>query len=156
MKILKWQKIILFSVFIFISLALVLPVLAAWPPVAIIPKGCLDKAPTCTSGTDDPKTCCGVNAMLQIFVNIAQLIFALTGSAALLMFAYGGVMFIIAAGSQERVGKAKEILKAAVIGLVIIFGSWLIINFTISALTQGTVTGGKLFGSQDWFKFKTK
>lgn len=150
-KILKWQKIVLFSVFIFISLVLVLPVLAAWPPITIIPAEC---TASCTPGQEcAPIAKCGLNGILQTIINIAQLIFALTGSAALLMFAYGGVMFILAAGNQERVSKAKEILKAAVIGLVIIFGSWLIINFVVSALTGGAVTGGKLFGSQDWFKY---
>ncbi|OGY44693.1 MAG: hypothetical protein A3J62_01160 [Candidatus Buchananbacteria bacterium RIFCSPHIGHO2_02_FULL_38_8] len=82
---------------------------------------------------------CNLNSLLQTIINFTQLILAVTGSAALLMFTYGGVMFIISSGNQERITKGKEILKAAAIGIVLIFTSWLIINFTIYALTGGKV-----------------
>ena len=85
------------------------------------------------------KVTCGLNEVLQTVINFTQLILALTGTTALLMFVYGGVMFILAGGNQDRVGKGKEILKAATIGIILIFTSWLIINFVIY-----TATGGKV------------
>ncbi|MCL5795055.1 MAG: pilin [Patescibacteria group bacterium] len=125
---------------------------ATWD-LHVVPDGCLlEEAPVCEEGKDDPKTCCGVNAMLQIIINVSQIVLSLTGSAALLMFVYGGIMFIIAGGAQDKISKAKDILKGSVIGIVIILCSWIIVNTVISALTDGKVTGGKLFGSQDWNK----
>ena len=50
------------------------------------------------------------------------------------MFIYGGFMFLISAGSADSVGKAKQIITAAVIGLIIVFSSYLIIKFTLDSM----------------------
>jgi len=119
----------------------------------LIPAACIDSTPDRTTDPTTGKatvagTPCGLNQMLQTVINVSQLIFAFTGSAALLMFTYGGILFIIAAGSQERVQKAKQTLSAAVIGIAIILGAWMIINFTIIALTGcGINSKAKLFTS---------
>ena len=47
---------------------------------------------------------------------------------AILMLVIGGVMFLAAAGNPETIGKAKKIITATILGLVIIFSAWLIIN----------------------------
>ena len=82
---------------------------------------------------------CNLNSVFQTIVNVTQLILAMVGSLALLMFTYGGLMFIIAAGAQERIQKAKQILVAASIGVAIIFSAWLIVNIVIGTLTSGTI-----------------
>ena len=108
--------------------------------------------PECRSNPDfvGPQKECDLNSLIQVGYNIAKIIFALTGSAALLMFIYGGAMFVIAAGSQERISKAKEIIKASVIGLLIIFSAWIIVNFVVLALTGGNIGGiGTIFG-KNW------
>ena len=80
---------------------------------------------------------CSLSVIFQTIINFSRLILALTGSVALLMFMYGGVLFIIAAGSQEKITKGKEAMKTASIGVIIILGAFLIVNFTIFALTGG-------------------
>ncbi len=62
------------------------------------------------------------------------MILGITGSLALLAFIAGGIMFLISAGSSERVTRAKQILLGAVIGLVIVFTSFMIIQFVYTAL----------------------
>ena len=58
------------------------------------------------------------------------------------MFVYGGVMMLISAGNSEQVSKAKGIIMAAIIGLVIVFVSYIIVSFVISALgAQNTAVG---------------
>ena len=57
----------------------------------------------------------------------------------MLMIVYAGTMLILAAGQAERVTKAKDILKASIIGLVIILGAWMFINAIILTLTEGVV-----------------
>ncbi len=72
--------------------------------------------------------------MVMIMVRASSWILGIVGSLALLMFIYGGFMFLISAGSSEKIGKAKTILIAAVVGLAIVFGSYLIIKFFLQTL----------------------
>ena len=66
---------------------------------------------------------------VRVFVSYYNRIFGIIGSLALLMFIYGGVMFLISAGNSEKVEQAKKIITGAVIGLVIVFASYAIISF---------------------------
>ncbi|QQR60452.1 hypothetical protein IPH19_03495 [Candidatus Uhrbacteria bacterium] len=55
------------------------------------------------------------------------------GALALLMFVYGGVMWMTA-GDSKRIDTAKEILKNSTIGLVLIFFSYSIVSVVFSLL----------------------
>lgn len=105
---------------------------------ALIPVGC----------TDSESTPCGLTEAFQTIINFTQILLAMTGSVMILMFVYGGTMMIIGgAAKEEYITKGKDAIKAAVIGLIIILGAWLMINFTILALTKGEVGGtAQLFG----------
>jgi len=94
---------------------------------------------------------CGLDAVLQVVINSSKLIIAFAGSAALLMFIYGGTLWIIAAGSPEKIEKGKTVMASAVIGIAIVLGAWLIVNFSILAITGGKIgEPGKIF-NRDWF-----
>lgn len=82
-----------------------------------------------------------VNDILNIAIGVTKIILGVVGSITLLMFVYGGLMFLISAGSSEKVAKAKSILVAAVIGLLIVFTSYLIIRFVLSALGRDDFQG---------------
>jgi len=75
-----------------------------------------------------------LNDMVKIAVRASRWILGIVGSLALLMFVYGGLMFLISAGSSDRVSKAKLILIAAVAGLAIVFASYLIIKFVLGTM----------------------
>ncbi len=75
-----------------------------------------------------------LNDLVKVGVNISVLILGVVGSLALIMFVYGGVMMLISAGNSEKVSKAKNIIMAAVIGIIIVFFSYAIIRFTMKAL----------------------
>lgn len=75
-----------------------------------------------------------LNDALGIGIMVVDWIFLLVGSLALLFFVYGGVMFLISAGNEQRVTQAKTIITNAVIGLLIVFGSYIIIEFALSGL----------------------
>ncbi len=47
---------------------------------------------------------------------------------ALLVLIYGGIVYTISAGNESRIGEAKEWVFGAVIGLFLLFGSYLILN----------------------------
>jgi len=87
-------------------------------------------------------TLCDLDDAFQTIINFTQILVALTGSVLILMFVYGGTMMIIGGAiKEEYITKGKDAIKAAVIGLVIVLGAWLVINFTILALTKGEVGG---------------
>jgi hypothetical protein len=84
-----------------------------------------------------------LNDFLLIGINVSDIILGVVGSLALLMFVYGGFMFLISSGNSEKVTKAKGIIIAAVVGLAIVFASYLIIQFVMEAFGfTGGFTGG--------------
>ncbi len=88
-----------------------------------------------------------LNDFVQVGVNVTKIILGTVGSLSLLMFIYGGVMMLISAGSSERVSKAKGIIMAAVIGLIIVFVSYIIVSFVIGALGGQNTSVGNWTGS---------
>jgi len=70
-----------------------------------------------------------LTCMLQTFGNIAQIILGLTGSAALIMFVYGGFLMVTSGGSSEAVSKGKTTLRNAIIGIFIVMTSGLLIQY---------------------------
>lgn len=75
-----------------------------------------------------------LNDGVQLMVNVAQWILGIVGSLALLMFVLGGFMFLISGGNSQTVEKGKSILVGAVIGLIIVFCSYMIIKFSMAAM----------------------
>lgn len=88
-----------------------------------------------------------LNDMVLLFIKISGWILGLVGSLALLMFVYGGFMFLISAGSSDKIGQAKKIIVAAVIGLIIVFSSYLIIRF-VSQTIGVDWQGGKILPAE--------
>jgi len=75
----------------------------------------------------------GLDDFLLLGVNVAKWILGIVGSIALLFFIYGGFTFLISAGNSAQVDKGKNIIIGAVVGLVIVFASYLIIKFVLQA-----------------------
>lgn len=130
LKIYKKQSLALFIFFIviglgFISNAITNPLKAQAAP--IISENTLGE--DCYQKGD-----CGLNDFIKIIKASYTTIFGFIGSIALIMFIIGGVMFLISGGNQEKVGKAKKLMISAVIGLLIVFASYLIIQFVLEAV----------------------
>ncbi|MDP1709512.1 MAG: pilin, partial [Candidatus Komeilibacteria bacterium] len=64
------------------------------------------------------------------------------GIIAVIMFITGGFKWMMAGGSEQEVTDAKNRIKNAVIGLVIVFASYVIVNFVVSQLSDATGAGG--------------
>ncbi len=90
--------------------------------------------PIVTQGTNYDTGNYELNDLLQLGVNVTKIILGVVGSLALLMFIYGGFMMLISSGNTEKVTKAKGIIMAAVVGLVIVFASYTIVQFVMEAL----------------------
>lgn len=82
-------------------------------------------------------TYCGnyeLNDFISLAINVSKWILGIVGSLALVMFIYGGVLFLISGGGSEKISQAKKIIVAAVIGLIIVFASFLIIKFVMGSM----------------------
>lgn len=51
------------------------------------------------------------------------------GVVFMILFLVGGLMYLSAAGNEDQTGKAKRMMIDAVIGLVLVLGSWAIARF---------------------------
>ncbi len=140
------KKLFLVSLVAIFFFLVASPVLASWPATPLLPP-CATGAQLGTA--ESPR--CGFNDFILLGVNLTKLILSIVGSLALLFFVYGGVMFLIAGGKSEAVTKGKTIITNAVIGLAIVLGAWVIVNFAIAALTGTSVGSVKLFGTQNWW-----
>jgi len=75
---------------------------------------------------------------------VEMVISTILGLVALGFFAltlYGGIIWLTARGKEEKVTQAKEILEAAVIGLIVISASYAIARFVFSRLSNESATG---------------
>lgn len=75
-----------------------------------------------------------IDDFVILAIRISRIILGIVGSLSLIMFIYGGFMFLISAGSSESITKARKIIIAAIIGLIIVFASYLIIKFVLGAI----------------------
>lgn len=117
--------------FLFLSLllfAIILPIIQVRAQ-GIVPEGKNSK------GVDKKETgAYELSDFTVLMVNVANWILGISGSLALLAFIVGGLMFLTSAGNKERVEQAKKILSGAVIGLAIVFFSYVVINFILSTV----------------------
>ena len=123
------KKIILLAVF---SLAIFMPVFVSAQGLKSAGKF-LDEA------ADTSKT--GLSSDLSGTVaSVIKAILALVGTAFLVLTIYAGVLWMTAAGEEAKIEKAVGILKASVIGLIIIMSAYAITYFVTSKL--GGAAGG--------------
>ena len=83
-------------------------------------------------GPDSP--CRDATIFVAMGINVASYLFGIVGALALLMFVYGGITLAISMGNPEKVKKGGEILLAALIGLAIVFGSYVLVRFLGEAI----------------------
>ena len=74
----------------------------------------------------------------QVVINVIQWVLGLLGLAAVIMVIFGGFTWMTASGNEEKIDKAKKVLKAAVIGLIIILLSWAIVTFIVGRVDTFT------------------
>ncbi|MFZ4648592.1 MAG: pilin [Patescibacteria group bacterium] len=70
-------------------------------------------------------------------VKIINLILMFLSIIAVCLIIYGGFVWMTSNGKEDRIATAKNILKNALIGLVVVLSSWAIAAFVLSKLTNG-------------------
>jgi len=140
LKIFKFS-IILLLVFNIFSIAILTVSAEGLLPERTGPE-CPDKSSNCGNYT--------LNDMARTAITISELILGIVGSLALLAFVAGGLMWMLSAGNPEWVTRGKQTILGAVIGLVIVFTSYMIIQLVYTALDIKKAEGGK-WSTSNWF-----
>ena len=65
---------------------------------------------------------------------LIKAVLGVLGIAFLLLLIYSGILYLLDQGTGDGVKKAKALLKAAIIGMIIIVAAYAIANFVIAAL----------------------
>jgi len=73
-----------------------------------------------------------------VIASMIRTAMGLLGIIAVLIVLYGGFTWMTAAGSEEKVGKAKKILTSGIIGLVIVISAYAITSFVVNGLIAAT------------------
>ncbi len=74
--------------------------------------------------------------------NIIRIFLGLLGVIAITLILIGGFMWMTAAGNEEKIAKAKQLLLNAVIGLAIVLAAFGITSFIIGRFLSATGEGG--------------
>lgn len=70
----------------------------------------------------------------ELVGQVLGIIYSFLGVIALVLIVYAGGMWLFAGGNQDKVAKAIEILRSAVIGLTVIISAYLITAFIIQII----------------------
>jgi hypothetical protein len=75
-----------------------------------------------------------IENILQTIINV---VLGFVGVIFLIMILYGGLIWMTARGSPEDVEKAKKLIEAAIIGIIIVFAAYGVSYFLISKFAPG-------------------
>lgn len=87
-----------------------------------------------TTGVDETTVSAIAGTVVNIFLSILGIIFVV-------LMLYGGYLWMTARGKEEQMEKAKELIRDAIIGLIIIVAAYAIASFIFSYLGRETLEG---------------
>lgn len=109
----------------------------------IIPCGRLIDDPSTTGiHEDQPCTLCSMILMAQLIV---EFLVKMAAIIALLAIAAGGLLYMSALGNQANVGKAKSIIKDTLIGFIVVFIAWAVIDSILMSMGYIDPVGGEWY-----------
>lgn len=112
------------------------------------PKNFLEKIPDrCIVNGD-----CTFCDVLKVFATIMQWILSTVAALSLFFVIYGGFDLLTSGGNSEKVDAGKKKLGGAIIGLMVVLGSYLVINAVIFMFTDNK-TKIPNFNPKTWSTF---
>lgn len=74
------------------------------------------------------------NPSSDLIITVFNVIFGILTVIALITVVYGGFKYVISRGEPDKIGKAKDVILYSIIGLVVCFCAFGIINIFLKAL----------------------
>lgn len=79
----------------------------------------------------------GADTQLTTFIaSIIQTFLSILGVLFLVLTIYGGFLWMTARGNQSQVDKARDLIAAAVVGLAIVVGAYVITYFVVESVSS--------------------
>lgn len=75
-----------------------------------------------------------VQANESLVVNVMQLVFGVFGAISVLVVTIAGFQYVLSQGDPQRIGKAKDTIIYAIIGLIVSMAGYAIVTFVVSKL----------------------
>lgn len=109
---------------------------AATPVLAQVPNRIENPSITTRWGRDYSKAVRG-ELFTEIFIHIWQILITVGGLLTLVFFLWGAIEWITAGGDSAKVGKARDRITQAVIGLFLLVTSFVLVEFIGTLLFGG-------------------
>lgn len=115
----------------------IISILLLWPfsALAVNALQSLDKAAAGTGLASDKEP-------TDVIISIINTILYFVGTLTMVLILWAGFKWLTSAGNTDTIKKSRETIVNAVIGLAIIFASYIIVNFVIEKLILSTGAGG--------------
>lgn len=136
---------IIFS--IFITVVLLAPILVSAAPDIVGKKGQSSLLGGIATGAGYSPDDSGATSLSQKVGRIVSIALSLVGTIFFALAVYAGFLWMTAAGNDEQVTKATDILKTALIGLIIALAAFSISVFVTSRIVGYTVAPAPAVGA---------
>ena len=120
-----------------IAIAIATSAVAIFAPTAFAQSTILDGV-NAARGEGQPSELFGDGGVVSTITNIMLFII---GALSVVMIIWGGIRYTISGGSSSAVSAAKNTIMYALIGLVIAFLAFAIVNFVLGAIAPGGGAG---------------
>jgi hypothetical protein len=88
-----------------------------------------------SSGSSELPNPLGIKDLNTMIARLINFVLSFVGSISLLMFLYGGIIWMTSAGAPDKVKKGRDIIVWSVIGLAVVFSSYILVRLVIEGLT---------------------
>ena len=108
--------------------------------LALVAMPCVALAAAPNLGLNDfgGQTQLGTKSLTETIASIINVAMGLLGMVVVVLILAGGFMWMTAAGSDEKITKAKGLIFGGIIGLAIILSAYAIAQFVVSSLLGAT------------------
>ncbi|PJE58085.1 MAG: hypothetical protein COU81_02610 [Candidatus Portnoybacteria bacterium CG10_big_fil_rev_8_21_14_0_10_36_7] len=91
-----------------------------------------NKAGYDVAGTTDTSFSQGIGKIINIVLSLVGVIFTV-------LMVYAGYLWMTARGKDDQVEKAQDIIRAAIIGIIVTLGAYSITNFVVPRILEATI-----------------
>lgn len=81
----------------------------------------------------------GTANLKTVIVNVISLALSFVGLVSVVMIILGGFQWMVSAGNEERIARAKKTISGAIVGIIIVLLAWAIVTF-VAGTTKNVTT----------------
>jgi hypothetical protein len=82
---------------------------------------------------------CTLCDILIVLIEVSNIILRLFAILALIFFLWGAGYLVLSSGNEQMINKGKGIIRATIIGSIIVLVSWQIMSFIVITIANGSI-----------------